>query len=65
MLRRERLFQGPRNEQKIAGCIVQQLARNVAGERLVVRLAVKGSGDEKLICESLRRRDDGAGDRFP
>jgi hypothetical protein len=26
---------------------------------------MKRSGDEKLICEILHCRDDGAGDRFP
>ena len=40
-----------------------QLRRNVADEGFVVHFTLNRSGDEKIICEILRRRDDGS--RFP
>jgi hypothetical protein len=65
MLRRRWILQRPRHQQEIAGRIAQQLRRNVAGEGFVVHMAVRRSGDEKIIREILDRRDDDAGSRFP
>ncbi len=61
---KRRLFEMLKS-QEIAGRIAQQLRRNVAGEGFVVHMAVRRSGDEKIIREILDRRDDGAGSRFP
>ena len=65
MLQRRRVLQRPRHQQQIARRIAQQLRRNFAGEGFVVHCTVRRSGDEKIICEILHRRDDGAGSRFP